>query len=639
MQKLFRKYVAYIITTASLVILIINFIVTVNSMQKQQLNTFNAKIDQIINTMEENQLSLNALNRALDEDYLTRARAAAYVIREKEGDLLNVSELQNLAKLLNVDEIHVIDENGIIQQSSVSKYIGLDFHDDEQTREFLFLLGDCSEDAYMIQEAMPNAAEGKIMKYVGVVRNDKKGIVQVGFEPIRQMEAQEKNTYDYIFSIFPTDAGEEFFAIDITTDQLIGHSGGMPENHSDDYHTQEWLKDCENGAYKRMENNETKYIVTRQYGDVLIGISIPKAMLFDKIWQNVLAVSFSLVIIEVVIIILLNYLVSRKVVNGIHQILKSLSDIANGNMDSKVEVGGNPEFEKLSSGINTMVKGIVNSTDRISKIIDISDIPLAAFEYQNDMKNVFITSGFCELLNLTAHEGEILCRNPELFYARIQEIMKAPVEGEKDIFQVGEQNYVSIRLSLEEAGYLGIITDVTEDILEKQQMQYDNNHDQLTGLFRYRYFKKLAGEKLVGMTSGCLCACVMMDLDKFKSINDTFGHDAGDEYLQQFAQALKELPKEHCITARRSGDEFCIFIYDCYSREEIINLLTSFWEMLKDRDVNLTSHQKRKIKASGGFACTDDPELDITLLLKWADEALYKAKREHKGRFIEFISE
>lgn len=639
MQKLFRKYVAYIITTASLVILIINFIVTVNSMHKQQLNTFNAKIDQIINTMEENQLSLNALNRALDEDYLTRARAAAYVIREKEGDLLNVSELQNLAKLLNVDEIHVIDENGIIQQSSVSKYIGLDFHDDEQTREFLFLLGDCSEDAYMIQEAMPNAAEGKIMKYVGVVRNDKTGIVQVGFEPIRQMEAQKKNTYDYIFSIFPTDAGEEFFAIDITTDQLIGHSGGMSEKHSDDYHTQEWLQDCENGAYKRMENNETKYIVTRQYGDVLIGIAISKAMLFDKIWQNVLAVSFSLVIIEVVIIILLNYLISRKVVNGIHQILKSLSDIANGNMDSKVEVGGNPEFEKLSSGINTMVKGIVNSTDRISKIIDISDIPLAAFEYQNDMKNVFITSGFCELLNLTAHEGEILCRNPELFYARIQEIMKAPVEGEKDIFQVGEQNYVSIRLSLEEAGYLGIITDVTEDILEKQQMQYDNNHDQLTGLFRYRYFKKLAGEKLAGMTSGCLSACVMMDLDKFKSINDTFGHDAGDEYLQQFAQALKELPKEHCITARRSGDEFCIFIYDCYSREEIINLLTSFWEMLKDRDVNLTSHQKRKIKASGGFACTDDPELDITLLLKWADEALYEAKREHKGRFIEFISE
>ena len=55
------------------------------------------------------------------------------------------------------------------------------------------------DNAYLIQEAQPNAAENRIMKYVGVARKRRRGIVQVGFKPTRQMEAISRNTYDYIF--------------------------------------------------------------------------------------------------------------------------------------------------------------------------------------------------------------------------------------------------------------------------------------------------------------------------------------------------------------------------------------------------------------------------------------------------------
>lgn len=109
-------------------------------------------------------------------------------------------------------------------------------------------------------------------------------------------------------------------------------------------------------------------------------------------------------------------------------------------------------------------------------------------------------------------------------------------------------------------GYLGIITDVTKDVVQKKQMQYENTHDPLTGLYKLGHFKQLAERHLRELPKGKVCAIVMLDLDHFKSINDTFGHDAGDRYLQGFSDVMQSMPKEHILSARRSGDEFCMMI-------------------------------------------------------------------------------
>ena len=115
MQKIFRKYAVIIITAAIVAILIVNYAMVSIGARKQQVTTFQSKIDQIIHTIQSNQVELQSIRENLDEDYLTRARAAAYVIDLQPEMLDDVEELQNLVSLLNVDEIHVIDENGIIQ--------------------------------------------------------------------------------------------------------------------------------------------------------------------------------------------------------------------------------------------------------------------------------------------------------------------------------------------------------------------------------------------------------------------------------------------------------------------------------------------------------------------------------------------
>lgn len=636
MQKTFIKYTVYIITAAIFVILLINVIFNMHLLKSQQFDTFYAKTEQMIHTLENNQTELNLLRESLDEDYLTRARAAAYVLDKPEAVTMDVTQMQYLANLLNVDELHVIDENGIIVSASVSKYVNFDMKAHEQTRPFLDLIGRGDEDAYLIQEALPNAAEGKIMQYIGVARKERPGVIQVGFTPTRQLEAQSRNTYDYIFSRFPTDIGEELFVVDSATGAVLGHSDGLDQDFSADCYRLDLLSGCTEGAYRKGKDGRTMYVVSRPYGDILLCAALPQNALFQKLWGNVVATFFYLLFIELMIIFLLNYLVKRNVINGIHDILNDLDAITNGNLDTTVSVSGNREFEDLSGSINTMVHSIVNLSNRISAIIEISGIPLAAFEYEKGIHHVFVTTGLSALLELSEQEAAELYHNSALFDKYIRSITQVPIKGETEIYKISEKRYVRIHLSESPDGYLGIITDVTEDIRQKQQLYYENSHDALTGLYKFDHFKELCTETLDKMQPGKTAAVIMLDLDYFKSINDNYGHDIGDRYLQSFADVMKAMPQTRTLSARRSGDEFCMFFYDCDDRAKVIQYLDIFYEMLAQNPVALSDTQTKVISASCGFVITDGAEQSITELLNHADEALYEVKRGTKGRYAEY---
>ena len=524
MQKTFIKYTAGIVTIAVLLILFINFIFSFHMLETQQFETFYAKTEQMIHTLKNNQEELRLLNESLNEDYLTRARAAAYVMDRRQGGAMSVAQMQYLADLLNVDELHMIDENGIIVLASVAEYIGMDMHDHDQTRPFIALLESDDEDAYLIQEPRPTAAIGKLMQYIGVARKTQKGIVQVGFTPTRQLEAQSRNTYDYIFSKFPTDIGEELFVVDSSTGEMLGHSDGTDFDFDADCYRLGNLLNCTEGNYCTGTNDTEMYVVSHPYEDVLLCAALPRHTLFERLWGNVVANFCYLLFIEAAVILLLSYLVRKKVIVGIHDIIRDLDAITDGNLDTLVSVGGNLEFEELSNGINTMVK----------------------------------------------------------------------------------------------------------------KLQYENTHDALTGLFKFNYFKHLAEDILHEMPEGKLCAAVMIDLDYFKSINDTYGHDIGDHYLKSFAAVLTSLPDSHFLRARRSGDEFCLFIYDCNEKSDIEKCLNDFYNALSEHPVKLSDLHTKQISASSGYAWTKDKSASIPQLLANADKALYKVKYATKGHYAEY---
>lgn len=429
---------------------------------------------------------------------------------------------------------------------------------------------------------------------------------------------------------------EELFVLDRTTGEVLGHSGTMEQAFTEECYQLEPLLQCMKGGYQKGTDGRKRYVVSRSYDDVLICAALPADILFRKLMENTFHTLIYLLFVEAAVILLLYCLVKWKVTDGIHCIIDNLSSITDGNLDTTVEVGGNREFEALSGGINTMVKSIVNLSDRISAIIDMSGIPLAAYEYGSGDEHVFATSGIGKLLEIPTQKVAELCRNADAFDRYMCWITRDVVEGEEDVYRINDMKYIRIHMSEANKRKLGVIMDVTTDMMEKSRMRYENTHDALTKLYKYKHFQELAKDVLENMPQGKVCAVVMLDLDYFKGINDTYGHDSGDRYLQSFATVMSVMPQEHFLTSRRSGDEFCMMIYDCDDREDVITYLEDFYRRIGENIVALSDTEERVISASAGFAWTADATETIKSLLSRADEALYKVKNATKGTYGEY---
>jgi diguanylate cyclase len=156
--------------------------------------------------------------------------------------------------------------------------------------------------------------------------------------------------------------------------------------------------------------------------------------------------------------------------------------------------------------------------------------------------------------------------------------------------------------------------------------------DGLTGLAN----RTLVTERLEQLTNqpvraGRHTAILLVDLDRFKPINDTFGHEAGDAVLTATADAMRAVIRDGDLAGRLGGDEFAILLRNLPSRETAGAAATRLLEAL--RTPVIFGDQVLMVEASIGVAVHDDPDTSGDALLQQADTALYAAKRAGRGRF------
>lgn len=636
MQKIFTKYISFVVMVALLMIFGMNWGVQEHNARKQMVENSKIKLGQIAQTLETNEVELKSLKESLSEDYLTRAYAFAYIIKQNPDVLNSQEELTRIAQLLNVDELHVIDENGILYAGSIPRYFGMDFNSTDQTREFLDILD--QPDSYLVQEIRPNGYEQKVFQYIGVARQDKKGIVQVGMAPTRMLEAQSRNQLDYILDRVPLDNESTLFAVDQATGEILSHSDELLKGKQmkELGFTEENLQNFQDGAFTKSDGQK-KFCVVSEYDGLILGVSqTTKALYSERNWQILLTYIF-LVFVSIVLILVINRLLKKQIVNGIHRIMHDLSQITEGDLNTVVKVDNNPEFAQLSSGINKMVQGILDATVKVSKVIDIVDLPIGVFEFGGESNRVMATDRLRMVMGWSEEEAEKLYAGKELFTEVIERLMDHAEEGETDIYQLfySPGKWVKIQMNSDENKTFGVATEVTEDMLEKRKIQRERDYDSLTGLCNIGVFKKEVEECLEEGSPEC-AAVIMMDLDNFKGINDNYGHDWGDEYLRICGRHLKRFNGAHGIAARRSGDEFCIFLHHYSSREEITDRIKEFYDAIHDEPILFPDGSSQTLKISAGLAWYGDKLLSCSLLLKAADYALYDSKNSGRGMMKEY---
>lgn len=161
-----------------------------------------------------------------------------------------------------------------------------------------------------------------------------------------------------------------------------------------------------------------------------------------------------------------------------------------------------------------------------------------------------------------------------------------------------------------------------QQVLEKQA-----NHDVLTGLANRKLLQdRLAGAEARARRSGESFALVVVDLDKFKEINDTLGHTAGDDVLVSVGNKLKALPRSSDTVARIGGDEFVLLLEGVQKGEGLERLIANL-SRIGDMPVILENGVEVRVGLSIGVAMYPDDTSDIERLFSLADRDMYRDKQ------------
>ena len=221
-----------------------------------------------------------------------------------------------------------------------------------------------------------------------------------------------------------------------------------------------------------------------------------------------------------------------------------------------------------------------------------------------------------------------------------------PITGVMDI-QISFGNYVLfavsiflywasckyVQVSLEKEAILKHSNELLEQRVTEQvsELTFLANHDTLTTLFNRRYFMTRLDETINNLSGSEMIALLMIDMDRFKTINDTFGHDVGDKLLINLSCRLSEWNKYGAIIARLGGDEFAVMFVGDYTQKHIENFCTELLNFCSepfDADDNVLN-----MTMSIGVAIATGDDCDEKTLMKHADIAMYRAKSQGYNKY------
>lgn len=291
--------------------------------------------------------------------------------------------------------------------------------------------------------------------------------------------------------------------------------------------------------------------------------------------------------------------------------------------------------------VKKMEMDLMQSERKFRSIFESSKDAIYIASY--DGRFVDVNQAFCEMFG--EKKEEILKKNAKDAYVLESEKIKLKRALKKDgyvkDFEIrlkkvtGEimDCLLTVTAIRDESGriieYQGIVRDITDRKKAEEKIRYMAFHDMLTGLPNRSLFNdRLQMAMSYAKRAGEMVAIMVLDLDRFKEINDTYGHGLGDEVLKEVAKRLKSVVRRTDTIARMGGDEF-LGIFTDIKRVEDIKIVAE--KILAVFEKNLMVEGKSfSITASMGFSIYPIHGEDTESLLSKADVAMYEVKQ--KGR-------
>ncbi|CZR96119.1 MULTISPECIES: EAL domain-containing protein [Clostridioides] len=445
---------------------------------------------------------------------------------------------------------------------------------------------------------------------------------------------------------------------DMAFENVVSNGYSLKEKFWDGLHSNLEQKESYKNVYK-IKNEEDDYSCGNIYASVqyidlynsntpfenerwaLLGIIEEKSLLsFSKRVERLVIISIA---ISLAIGLVGIYIASRLFTKPIVLLAKK---VRNSNPSKPVNLDkiNISEIDELSSAIEILSANVADSSSKLSQIIEMVDMPIGAFELYKNTESVFCTKEFFNVFITEKEFQEYGYVRKDKFLKKLKELdeyLQENYETENTYiykFESEDKRSKWVRLNIveDELKVLGVVVDVTKEFIEKRKIEYERDFDILTNLLNRRAFYSQIQEKFKNKDELKVAAFIMWDLDNLKYINDTYGHDAGDEYIRCAAGILKKFISWNGIVSRLSGDEFYVFIYGYESKESIRDIINSVKIQMSNTLLKLHDGTEFKIRASAGVSWYPYDSCNYDELMRYADFAMYQIKNTIKGEVSEF---
>jgi len=358
------------------------------NLQKNTLNNLikdraELKIDEVKVSIDERSEDVEITKKALNKYLIMLTKMVSEDIKDVPESKLN-TEVTKIANDLNIPEIHIIDEQGILRWTNIPEFIGFDFNSTEQTKPFLE--GLTNKNFSLAQEPQKRGVDQNLFQYIGVARQDKKGIVQIGIKPEELQELVSRIDIGELTKRMKFGKEGYIFITDSAGD-IISHpdSSLIGKNITDYDWGQKVLKQGE-GHFLYTFNNQKKLMYFDKYNDYIIAVTIPTAEYLGSLtyFRNIILFTTVICIILAIIII---YFIVKSIIKRINLAVNFSNEIAEGNLKvEQLKIDGGDEIAKLSTSLNKMKENL--KTIIIDLLNDVEDL-----------------SAYSEELSASAEEG------------------------------------------------------------------------------------------------------------------------------------------------------------------------------------------------------------------------------------------
>ncbi|HCF3156940.1 diguanylate cyclase [Pseudomonas aeruginosa] len=329
------------------------------------------------------------------------------------------------------------------------------------------------------------------------------------------------------------------------------------------------------------------------------------------------------------------------VLRRVQRLNREVAEVGRNAHSIRLSDFGNDELGQLAGEMNQMLERLEHSEARDRAILQ--SMRDGYFEMDVDGVILTVNPALCQLLGQTretliGHPYYELLGEDDLARAR-QPFQRAMQSGAGKTFAIplqradGSLGYFEATVSLihdlqgELRGYRGIVRDVSDQIAYQQQLLEMAYRDPLTGLGNRKAFDEQLGQALLRAGSGgSELALLYLDLDRFKEVNDRFGHDVGDALLKAVAERVRSTLRQPDKAYRLGGDEFAVLLED--SQENNPQHLAERLLAALVQPLALNGERIDFVTPSIGIALYPRHAGDAEGLVRAADSAMYQAKRQ-----------